>query len=157
MFNKRRTIIVFLFLIVIFLFIIFLKNNNEQIENRTYLTEGECGLVVISPKENERVENQFKVEVLVDNSKREELGCSWTVFEGQAGIVRIYDARGFSVGSGFLEASGEWMTTSPVSFYAPITIDIEPINEDLFMVITEDDPADSGDISIIEVPLRYKK
>lgn len=142
---------------------VFLFKNNKEVKSEDINETAEivlpnaCGIVINSPNIGDEVGNTFTVYATVDNTNRVDLGCGWTVFEGQAGLVRVYDESGFSVGSALLTTKGEWMTSGPVDFQAEIQIDIQPKNENLIMLIQEDDPADFGDASVIEIPLIYKK
>lgn len=163
MFNKK-TKIMFVVLIVIvvasILFINFADNkNNENQENIIeVLSDKSCGFTLISPKEDASVYKNFTVEAIVDNTNRAERGCGWTVFEGQAGLVHVYDTKGFSVGSALLIAKdGDWMKSGPVNFEADIVIDIEPNDKNLLLVIEEDDPAGLGDSELLQIPLKYSK
>lgn len=163
MFNKYTKIIFAILIVIIIASVILIsknkKDNDAKIEQNQniVLSDKSCGFTLVSPKENDGVYKNFTVEAIVDNTKREERGCGWTVFEGQAGFVHIYDTRGLSVGSALLTATGEWMTMGPANFEADINIDIEPADKNLMMVIEEDDPAGFGDSEVLSIPLTYKK
>lgn len=151
--------LIIILLLLIALTIVFNKQNKKTnpvvVDENTEDIEA-CGFKLLTPGIGEIVSNTFKVEAIVDNSKRDELGCGWTVFEGQAGLVHVYDKRGFSVGSALLKTTSDWMTSGPVVFTATINIDVELEDEFLVMLIEEDDPAGFGDSDIIEVSLVYK-
>ena len=62
------------------------------------------GIVVVSPKENEVISSQLKIEGYVNSD-------GWIGFEGQVGIVRLFDEQDNELGMAILTADGEWMQT----------------------------------------------
>jgi|GEM_PF-7089039 len=50
---------------------------------------GKCGLSITSPTPNTRVSFPLVIKGMVDNSNSKTLGCSWSMFEGQAGTVQL--------------------------------------------------------------------
>lgn len=53
-----------------------------------------CGLTVAEPLPNTAISYVVPVDGTIDNSQSAALGCSWTMFEGQAGQAEIVDASG---------------------------------------------------------------
>ena len=162
MLNKSTKIflVIFIVLSVIGFFLLNKKDANKENdidEIVQILDDKSCGFTLISPKEGDTVGLEFMVEGIVDNTKIQERGCGWTVFEAQAGIVHIYDSTGFSVGSALLTTSQDWMTPNPVNYEAKIKIDLNPSDEKLLMVIEEDDTSGSGQNEFLEIPLIFKK
>lgn len=147
-------VIVLLILLVIFKY----QKDDNKIDNTNSQVKKAytCGIDVISPEIGSGVDRSFVVQVVVDNTNRTNLGCGWTVFEGQAGTVHVYDKRGFSVGSNLLTTTEDWMTQGPVNFYSEIKIDIEPEDENLILIIEEDDPSGLDTSDTISIPLILK-
>ncbi len=162
------------FIIILTAVFLMMKNRNtldENIpvaENKTETTsivpiveeKVGCGIVVKSPTIGEKFDVIKKVSVVVDNSKRVELGCGWTVFEGQAGTFKIVDSQGNEVSSGILKVQEgiEWMTSLPVMYEAeaPISKDEKDIAKGIGkLIITEDDPSGEKILQTIEIPVEF--
>jgi len=56
----------------------------------TVVTSGKCGLTVTSHSPKSKVGFPLVIKGVVDNSNSKANGCSWQMFEGQAGIAQIY-------------------------------------------------------------------
>ncbi|MEI6553470.1 MAG: hypothetical protein WCO09_02780 [bacterium] len=54
------------------------------------IPNGKCGLSVTSTSPNSKVGFPLVIKGVVDNTKSKVLGCSWQMFEGQAGIAQLY-------------------------------------------------------------------
>lgn len=50
----------------------------------------QCGLLVYSPVSYEQISFPLTVSGVIDNGQSKSTGCSWTMFEGQAGTVQAY-------------------------------------------------------------------
>ena len=162
MFNKSTKIVFLIFIILIIISVIlFYKKDTNSKDNTNNIVQildnKSCGFTLLGPKEGETVGLEFTVKGIVDNRQIKELGCGWTVFEAQAGIVHIYDSAGFSVGSALLTATEDWMTAEPVNYEAKIKIDIIPSDEKLLMIIEEDDTSGSGENEFLNIPLIFKQ
>ena len=84
-----------------------LSTFGNYIKSEEVVKSGNCGLVVTSPIPKSSVTFPLVIKGVVDNSDREKLGCSWQMFEGQAGTAEIY----------FKDGNNEWKklgTTVPV-------------------------------------------
>lgn len=145
-------------MLVILLLVFKYKNsNNVTTDTNSQVSKASaCGIEIVSPEVGDNIDHSFVVHAIVDNTKRVELGCGWTVFEGQAGLVHIYDKRGLSVGSNLLTTTEDWMTQGPVNFYSEIHIDIDPADKNLILVIEEDDPSGIATRDTVSFPLILK-
>lgn len=68
------------------------KNNVDVIAS------GKCGLTVTSHSPNSKVAFPLNIKGVIDNSNSQQNGCSWIIFEGQAGTAQIY----------FKDSNDEW-------------------------------------------------
>lgn len=53
-------------------------------------SSGKCGLIVTSIQPNTQVSFPLTIQGTIDNSNSQNLGCSWQMFEGQAGLAQLY-------------------------------------------------------------------
>ncbi len=70
--------------------------------------ESNSGIAVSLPKPNETVSSPLKITGLVN-------GNGWTGFEGQVGMVKLFDSAGKQLALGILTTTTEW-TSLPTSF-----------------------------------------
>ncbi len=129
---------------------------NDQL--KASLTRTGCGarnIEVMEPVAGTKVVSPFILKVTVDN-RTATPGCSWTVFEAQAGVAKIYDATGKEIGIGLLQTSEDWMNAGPTSFAGMVSFANTgtTTTKDLHMVITEDDPSGLREPDRVEVPLK---
>src|SRR3989344_4986988 len=73
------------------------------------------GIQIDSPKENETVSSPLKITGLVN-------GNGWTAFEGQVGIVKLFDSAGKELALGIFTATEDWMKL-PVNFETTLFFD----------------------------------
>jgi hypothetical protein len=100
-----------------------------------------CGLTVVQPLESEILGSKFEIETILDNTKRDELGCSWTSFEAQAGVVYVKDLNGKDIADPIpLATSQDWMTPNAVEYKAQINIKNSYTGQAI-IVINEEDPS----------------
>ncbi len=123
-------------------------------------TKSNCGITVTSPMISDKFNDIKKVSVIVDNTKRVELGCGWTVFEAQAGTFKFFDSNNEEIANGILmaENGADWMTSLPVIYEGEIKIiDIKKsIKEGIGkLVITEDDPSGEKIPQTVEIPVKF--
>lgn len=135
------------------------KNNSEQ--NTANQAQNEiqsmsnCGLTVNYLKEiNDRT---FKIEAILDNNERDTLGCSWTSFEAQAGVVYVKDGQGNDVinPTPLTTAMENWMTDDPVLYTAQLEI-LNDYKGDALVIINEDDPSGEKISKTITFPITIK-
>lgn len=104
-----------------------------------------CGLTVEKPVADSYVSFPTKVEVTVDNTKSDTLGCSWTLFEGQAGVVKVIDQNGVQIAVSPLTTSEDWMTNGPVHFTAEFDLKNALSSGTLLMFqFVSEDPSGQG-------------
>ena len=123
-------------------------------------TKNNCGITVTSPILGDKFNDIKKVSVIVDNTKRVELGCGWTVFEAQAGTFKFLDSNNEEIANGILMAQNgvDWMTSEPVMYEGEVKIiDIKKsIKEGIGkLVITEDDPSGEKVPQTVEIPVDF--
>lgn len=142
---------------------VFFKNNEavkqkraEQSQNTQQPSQEQmslCGLTVISPLSNTIVSSPLIANAIVNNTNKTALGCSWTVFEAQAGVASLVDSTGTQVGFALLQTTSDWMTDGPVPYTGTITFSAQPAPGPLSLVITEDNPSGEGTPSVLTIPL----
>lgn len=110
-------------------------------------------LHVVTPKPNTTITSPLTVEVIVDNSQKD---CRWSVFEAQAGIIRLTDEQGNTLGQGILRTTEEWMTESPVTYSGKISFTKPDNVSNIQLVITEENPSGEGAPESIQIPLSLK-
>lgn len=113
-----------------------------------------CGaeyLSVETPIAGGAIGQVVEVRATVDNRKAAP-GCSWTVFEAQAGIVEIRDAQGLVIGQGTLTTQDEWMTSEPVNYAGSVALSVAPSGR-LTLVVTEENPSGEGTPDSVTLPL----
>lgn len=112
-----------------------------------------CGITVTSPLSNTTVAFPLSVSAIVDNTNASALGCSWTVFEAQAGVVKVMNGM-TQVGMGLLMTASDWMTTAPVAYTANVTLSSAVVSgTPLTLVIEEENPSGEGTPSTIVIPV----
>ncbi len=119
------------------------QSTNQPPAEPAKVAASHCGLTVNSPMPTSGVIFPLIINATVDNTQMSTLGCSWTVFEGQAGTVDIKDAQGATLAIGVLQTTSNWMTTAPTVYTSTITslsnsIYTGPLN----IIFTEENPAD---------------
>jgi hypothetical protein len=101
-----------------------------------------CGLTVDSPLPGSTVTFPLTINATVDNTKMSTVGCSWTVFEAQAGGVEIKDQSGNVLAQAPLTTTSDWMTTAATPYKATISALSNPsYTGPLTLVFTEDNPS----------------
>ena len=87
-------------------------------KTETVLTQ--CGFTINSPLANASVSFPLTIQGTVDNANASSLGCSWTMFEGEAGTAQLYfwEAGNNSrhvLNTPFIVKVTNRMTTGPVA------------------------------------------
>jgi hypothetical protein len=98
-----------------------------------------CGMTITSPTEGSTVTFPLSIDATVDNTNAQSLGCSWGVFEAQAGNVQVKDPSGNILAQVPLTTTDNWMTTGPVAYTATIASLSNPAySGPLTLLFTED-------------------
>ncbi len=133
-----------------------------------------CGLKILNPAIGATVSFPLQVKGIVDNRNYKAIGCSWGLFEGQAGAVEVFaninnagwksvsywasNSNGPSAGFVPLMSEGNWMTSGPVDVRASIMLDPKagkiPAGTPMKLVIEEEDPSGKGS-ERFEIPFTY--
>ncbi len=150
-------IIVVLILLICGLYIFRRVNLNESISTIPSPIpspiKAQCTAVtLLSPQENQKVSSPLAITVTVDNRNKD---CRWTVFEAQAGTLRLLDESKTVIGEGVLTTSGDWMTNEPVMYNGIITFEKSPVGKKLELQIIEENPSGKPDSQILTFPLTY--
>ncbi len=153
-----KTISISLIIVLIAVGLIWFVSSRQQANPDTLgigtitTTSKRCGLTVSSPLSNTAVTAPVAVTAIVNNSNPQ--GCTWTVFEAQAGSVALIDSSGNTIGTSVLSTSDDWMTSGPVPYTASITPTRALISgEALSLVFTEEDVSGMGNVDTLSVPL----
>lgn len=131
----------------------------EVVETEDSPLASNCGLTVQSPSKNAKVSFPVTVTGTIDNTNADATGCSWTMFEGQAGKAELYyetkDGYSLPVDTKPLTVAN-WMTTS-TTFSVTLNFDNKmlqlPAGYNFKIVLTEEDPSGNGDVDIVELPV----
>lgn len=166
--NKSKQKSLFAILFIIFLFIVgflsFGVNYRNNLENNmkdkyANLDKEEaifnCGLNITSPAKGEEVSGAIgiKIDAVLDNRERETLGCSWTAFEAQIGVVYVKDTNGNDISDPTpFSTTEEWMTSSPVNYSTHIDI-LNNYTGPATVIIDEESPSDEKPSKIISIPI----
>ncbi len=122
-----------------------------------------CGFTVTDPLPNSKVNLPLVIKGTVDNTDHENKGCSWQMFEGQAGSAQLYaydiDGKGTGwkpIGQAVPTTVADWMTET-TTFSITISNDQIGLAESTKMkiVFTEEDAAGFGNADTYELPLMY--
>lgn len=133
-----------------------------------------CGLKIMNPAIGATVSFPLQVKGIVDNRNYKAIGCSWGLFEGQAGAVEVFaninnagwksvsywtsNSNGPSAGFVPLMSEGNWMTSGPVDVSANIMLDPKagkiPAGTPMKLIIKEEDPSGKGS-ETLEIPFAY--
>jgi len=100
--NKSIIIIAILAIIVVVLASFLLWPQPTQAPNPNQTPQVVEGIEVFTPKPNEIIASPVKITGRVN-------GGGWIGFEGEVGIVKLFDANANQLAIGFLTAQGEWM------------------------------------------------
>ncbi|MDQ5929145.1 MAG: binding 1 protein [Bacteroidota bacterium] len=132
---------------------VFQKNEEVKTEEVSSNLIKNCGLTIKGPLENGSVGQTFVVDAVLDNSEREILGCSWTAFEAQTGVVYVKDGTGKDLAKPTpLTTIEEWMTDAPVNYFANISI-LNNYTGPALVIINEEDPSGEKDSKTISFPV----
>lgn len=163
---KKNFYIVIVALVVLLAIVVTARKQQEKVVPPLAYTPQEsevdkgdtsdCGLTLTTPISGAGVSFPLSVTAVVDNTDAVELGCSWTMFEAQAGYMELKDEGGAVLATGILETGEEWMTTGPVNFSGTLS-PATPIAPGtlLTLIVHEEDPSDgeAGVPSTISLPL----
>jgi hypothetical protein len=87
------------------------NNNNENPSS-----VGTCAFQIASIKPNDEVSFPLTITGKIDNSGAQSTGCSWQVFEAQAGVAKLFyysDLVWKPIGSpAIINVPGDWMATT---------------------------------------------
>ena len=112
-----------------------------------------CGLRVVTPAPNLSVAFPLTVSGTVDNTKSKSVGCSWSMFEGQAGTLQLSYRDSVhqswdKLGSPVVIHVGDWTTTASTTFTTTVPLDngnvTLPSGTKLQLTFTEENPSGEG-------------
>lgn len=118
-----------------------------------------CGMTINSPAENATVAFPLQISGTVDNTTMSTLGCSWIMFEGQAGTAHLYyfsNNAWHPIGQDTIVPVLNWMTVGPTNFTMtmPFTNTLNlPSGTPMKIIFTEEDPAGNGNPDTLTLPL----
>lgn len=133
-----------------------------------------CGLTITFPTIGTTTSFPLPIKGVIDNTNYKALGCSWTSFEAQAGLVEVYaniNNAGWKLVSHWgdnpnasqpggvpLKTEGDWMSSSPTTVSALVLLDKSigkiPAKTPMKIVIDEEDPSGKGGEKL-EIPFVY--
>ena len=130
------------------------KSEAPSVPNQPVTAVSHCGLTVNAPLPQTVVSGPISISAVVDNTTMSTLGCSWTVFEAQAGTIALVDANNTVLGTGLLTTTADWMTIGPVTYTGMVTPS-SPIasGTSLSLIFTEEDPSGMNTPDTLTVPV----
>lgn len=119
-------------------------NTGNPTSQETQLTAAtHCGLTIDAPLAGATVTFPLTIQATVDNTQSTALGCSWGVFEAQAGTVEIKDTNGASLATGILTTTSDWMTANATPYSVTISALSNPgYTGALSLIFNEENPGD---------------
>ncbi len=162
--QKKQNIFISLVIVVLFVvglvaYTTYYKGNvlqepeSQEVEDLSSNLIKNCGMTIDGPLENGLVGQAFTIDTTLDNSEREMLGCSWTAFEAQAGVVYVKDGHGTDLAKPTpLVTKQEWMTDAPVNYFADISI-LNNYTGPALVIINEEDPSGEKVSKTISFPV----
>lgn len=147
----------FLIIAVVLLGAFYIRNNKKAeapvVDDKKEVAMSSCGLTVSSPLSNTTVAFPLSISAVVDNTNSASLGCGWTVFEAQAGVVKVMYGT-TQVGMGILSTTSNWMTSSPVPYTGAVTLSSAVVSgTPLTLVIEEENPSGEGTPDTLVIPV----
>jgi len=127
----------------------------------TITPNGTCGLFVTShnPDGKASLAKPITISGIIDNTNREKLGCSWTMFEGQLGSAHAYafvNNTWESISKETPVPVANWMTDK-TTFSVEIKVDTGTMNiaegTPIKVVFTEENPAAINPSKTYTLPL----
>lgn len=122
-----------------------------------------CGFKVISPSSNSKVDFPLEVKGVVDNRDSKISGCSWHMFEGQAGVAQLYFYninKWNPIGEGVPIKVVDWMT-SLTSFDIVLNLKNDGVGlsagTPMKIVFTEENASGQGPVDTYELPIILNK
>jgi hypothetical protein len=130
------------------------KSEAPSVPNQPVTAVSHCGLTINAPLPQTVVSGPISISAVVDNTNMDQLGCSWTVFEAQAGTIELKDSNGTLLGFGLLTTTSDWMTTAPVTYIGMVTPTAPiPSGTQLSLIFTEENPSGEGIPDTLTVPV----
>jgi len=137
--NRNIVIVIILAIVVLVLGAIFLWPNNnppnispDTNQNNNNVPPPPAGLEITTPKPNESVTSPLKVAGSIS-------GSGWIAFEGQVGLVRLFDSSNKELALGILTATEDWMKPT-VKFETTLFFDY-PADGDGKLVFYNENPS----------------
>lgn len=114
-------------------------NNNEPL----------AGIQISSPKPNDAVSSPLKITGYVN-------GDGWIGFEGQVGIVKLFDESGKQLALGILTAQGEWMQ-KVINFETTLWFDYPGEGTGKLVFYNENPSGEAERDKTFELPVKLQK
>jgi hypothetical protein len=124
-----------------------------------------CGMTINSPLKDAKVSFPLTISGVIDNRNAMALGCSWSLFEGEAGSVQLYfkgtpTSNWSPLGSPVVvPVKGNWMTAGPVPFSVTLKFNNEGIGlgggTQMKAVFTDNQQKDNTPSSTLELPFVF--
>ncbi len=138
------------------------QTNNVNTAPKTGVSH--CGLTINSPQPNSVIHSNVPVNFsgVIDNTNSGANGCSWGMFEGQAGTAQLWHKDGGvwgMINSPKIIKVTNWMTNGPI----PFTVSVDFNNSGpgfasglpMKVVFTEENPS-GGTADTLEFPLVFQ-
>ncbi len=123
-----------------------------------------CGMTITSPAKNAKITFPLTISGVVDNRDYAKLGCSWTMFEGEAGTAQIYykgtpTSQWSRLGNPVVVPVLNWMTEGPVPFSVTLNFNNDGIGlgstNPMKIVFTDNQQKDNTPATTLELPISF--
>lgn len=158
--QKGFVVLIILILLVILTVLYWPKNNS--LKGGTDTATNACGFKVTSISPNSKVSFPLTVKGEVDNTDAKNTGCSWSMFEGQAGIAQLYfkDDLGWVVlGASAPVKVDDWMT-SKTNFVATLNFNNDSVGLTpgtiMKILFQEENASGGGKVDSVEFPMVFQ-
>jgi len=141
------------------------SNNSARILPTTtpvVLSSSYCGLIIDGPNPNSINAFPLTIHGAVNNNNATALGCSWTMFEGQAGTAQLYywdqgTNNWVATGTPSVIPVTNWMSLGPVPFVVIVNFNNGGLGLNsgnlMKVTFTEENPSGEGTPDSYDLPL----
>lgn len=147
--KKSIIIVVILAIIIIILLVVLLLPQNVQSPTQNNNNQPPADIEVFSPKAGDAVSSPLKISGIVR-------GNGWSGFEGQVGIVKLFNSSSKELAMGILTANGEWMQ-QVINFETVLWFDYPGGGTGKLVFYNENPSGEAERDKTFELPIKLQK
>ncbi len=159
----KSLVIILVFAVVVFVYVLYLQGQVKNVRDERIVLDKDftkqllsnCGLTIQHPVKDQKISTTTGIDIwaVLDNTKREALGCSWVAFEAQTGVVYVKDADGKDIATPApLTTIEEWMTEKAVNYSTHVSI-LNNYTGPATITIEEENPSGERPSKVISIPI----